>query len=1112
MKKSLLTLLLLLTSVLAHAFAAAYSRPDVFTAPERGTYSDGYVVNVQLNVNGTPINANGFANVELAAFVGGDCRDVISINQNTERFNRNNNFFMVRAMGSENENGKAVTFKAVVDGVAYKFTTQLAYAHGESYTVVPLVLYLDKITGIELPQEITIEQKIGSTYDLNKHITYLYQDKNGGLMTPKGQSSLDTDVTPIVGDWDFGNSASFFTVDSKNILTVKAETRGAYLGCTLLVGEPKEQNVLGSAYTNIVIKEPAIPVTGINLAKNSIDTWVGESVWDYVDEQFVTILPANASNKNFNIAPTSVTLRAGGINEKLQIEKRGTWTVDVYSLDNTDIKKTLTVNAKQHVMSIASSERQLTVNKGDDVFAKVKELITVSPADADNKTLNCRVERGNSPAGIVGSDGIAKAVGSCTVTVESDDNPNAVVSVLVVVLQPVTSITAPASIECWKGDNFYNIIGNDITINPSDATDTELTLSQIEGPQAGMNAKGTFEKAGTYKVRLTANSNAQATADITVIVKQHVEGVTVSQRSIEANVGDNVYEAIRKMVSVLPADAYNKNVSLRASSDIISNTGVALASGQCTVAVISDENPQYSTEVSVTIINPVKSITATPAEITVTVGTNVLDYISKNVSISIAPAETDQSAYVVAVSSLDANNFPNNVASKAGNYTWDVISTANRAISTAITVHVVENVAMSCPQNIDLTLNNTVDVNLSLTAGKELYDYTLVVVEFEKDIVKPSFITQNGLFFTLTGTKLGNTTYTVKYDGKEMCSGTINVGAEIALASGWNWISNYTKQSIALCNATDASYMSEYFQGDSKIFEMRSQTGLLFNDDTYGVFGQITDIEAATMYKVNAAGEKKFVVYSTPADAPTISDKGYTWIAYPVIGDHSFAYINDKGLLSSATEGDAIIGKTGFAEYDGRQWNASSDFMLETGKGYIYYQENAATKKLNFGSNYVEEKTTRREKAYRSDKDVWQFDTNAFADNMCIVAKIDGIDADDKYSVGAFVGEECRGMGTFVNDEVMFINVAGKSGDVVSFKLYNSETGMFSDIKESVKYAAKKGSLKAPLCITSTETTAIAGISADASEDVPAYNVSGQRVNASARGIVIKGGKKYFNK
>lgn len=1093
------------------ARAAVATARDVFTAPEAGKYADGFAVNVQLKISGDAVNANSFPEVELAVFVGGECRDVISINQNTARFNRGTGFFMTRAMGSEKDNGKDVTFKAVVNGVAYKFTNKLTYKYGESYTEVPYVLNLDRVLGVELTNPIVIEQKKGTTYDITKDISFVYTSQAFNY-TPMGQSSLDTDVTPLSYEWDFSNSASYFSIDEKGILTVKDETskNGAYLGCTVST----YRSMLGGASTNIIIKEPAIPVTGLNLAKTSVDAWVGQSVWDYVNDQFVTILPANASNKNYGIRPTSATLAAGGINEKMQIEKRGTWTVEVYSLDNMQISKTLTINAKQHVSSISTTERQLVVNKGENVFDKVKDIIVISPADADNKELICQEASGNNGP-IIDATGVAIATGETEVMVTSADTATASTFVRVVVVQPVTSITAPKSIECWKGDNFYNIIGKDIVVNPSDATDPELILSQIDGPQGGMNEKGTFDKAGTYKVRLTAKSNEKVTVDITVLVKQPVESIELGAQSIEVNVGENVYDAIAKVLTVLPADAYNKNVNYITRSQLISQSGIALAVGECVVTVLSEENPQLGREINVKIINPVTAIKATPAEITVTVGTNVYDYISKNVSIAITPSTTDQSAYEVNVDPRYGNYFPKGMATSAGDYTWVVTSTENRQISTNITVHVVDAVKMTGPRAVDVSLSRPTTVPLSVTEGKANFKPSLVSAEVaDTDVAEVSSVSSDGLSFTITAKKLGKTTYTVKYDGNVMCTGEVNVFAQLSLVSGWNWISNYTDQSIALYSE-NSGYYSGFFTGDSKVYEMRSQSELLFNDDKYGVFGQITDIEAGTMYKVNVAGERAFISQGNLAANPTVSWKGYTWIAYPVIGDHSFDYINDNKLLSSASDGDVIIGKDGFAEFVG-VWQASAGFKLETGKGYIYYQEEAAQKTLDFGPSYVTEPgtaTSRSRKARSAEENVWMYDASAFADNMCIVTKVKGIQADEKYTIGAFVGDECRGMGTFVNDDVMFINVAGKAGEVVSFRLYNSETGLFSDIAETVNYTFKKGSLRAPISLTSSEdATAISGISSDASADAPAYNVAGQRVNASAKGIVIKGGKKYFNK
>lgn len=42
--------------------------------------------------------------------------------------------------------------------------------------------------------------------------------------------------------------------------------------------------------------------------------------------------------------------------------------------------------------------------------------------------------------------------------------------------------------------------------------------------------------------------------------------------------------------------------------------------------------------------------------------------------------------------------------------------------------------------------------------------------------------------------------------------------------------------------------------------------------------------------------------------------------------------------------------------------------------------------------------------------------------------------------------------------------------------------------------------------------TGISNITADENADAPAYNIAGQRVNANAKGLVIKNGKKYVNK
>ena len=85
---------------------------------------------------------------------------------------------------------------------------------------------------------------------------------------------------------------------------------------------------------------------------------------------------------------------------------------------------------------------------------------------------------------------------------------------------------------------------------------------------------------------------------------------------------------------------------------------------------------------------------------------------------------------------------------------------------------------------------------------------------------------------------------------------------------------------------------------------------------------------------------------------------------------------------------------------------------------------------------------------------------------MAIVAEIPQLDFPADYTVGAFVGDECRGKGSAVQGGKMMISVAGKAGERVTFRLHNELTGEFVDLNESVKYAQRAGSLKKPVVLT----------------------------------------------
>ena len=516
--------------------------------------------------------------------------------------------------------------------------------------------------------------------------------------------------------------------------------------------------------------------------------------------------------------------------------------------------------------------------------------------------------------------------------------------------------------------------------------------------------------------------------------------------------------------------------------------------------------------VTVNVKQPVKSITAEPKEISVYVGDNVSSYIRQHVNIDVLPETADDRSYKVQPVDDYANFFPNSIASIAGIYTWEVVSNQDPEVKTNITVNVLTPVSFTVPESIELTLLTSGQGAITDITGND-FDASLITFEGQGDYADISLDEKNNII--VVGKKLGDGEFEVYYNGKSMGVTSFKVGAEIKLESGWNWMSNYTESSIALKQAGSTDYITEYFTGSNMIKEARSQTDLLYNDtEKYGAFGTIEEFKPNTMYKVNMAGSRSFYPESTELTSSEvrIATKGYTWINYPIVGNHSMEYFNNQAKLEGFN-GCVIMGKDGFAEYNNGKWVASGNFKMETGKGYIFYMPEAGMLTLNFGESYVDEGTPTYAKALSSSANVWKYDTSQFADNMAIVAKVNGIEASSRYSVGAFVGEECRGMGQFVTDDVMFINVAGIAGEKVNFRLYDSEAGCYSDILESMNYTIKRGSLSSPVTLTPESTvTGIMNVESSMQNSTKAFNVNGQQVNGNAKGLLIIGGKKVVKK
>ena len=141
--------------------------------------------------------------------------------------------------------------------------------------------------------------------------------------------------------------------------------------------------------------------------------------------------------------------------------------------------------------------------------------------------------------------------------------------------------------------------------------------------------------------------------------------------------------------------------------------------------------------------------------------------------------------------------------------------------------------------------------------------------------------------------------------------------------------------------------------------------------------------------------------------------------------------------------------------------------------------------------------------APRHDANVWQYDHTQFADNMTMVAAVDGITDSDRYTIGAFVGDECRGEGEFI-DGLAFITVHVNGSEKVTFRLYDSYTGEFFNVDQTITSKLRLGSLDAPVRLTSQSfTDGISTISVDNGISGETFDTNGRRLNSLQRGINI---------
>lgn len=367
----------------------------------------------------------------------------------------------------------------------------------------------------------------------------------------------------------------------------------------------------------------------------------------------------------------------------------------------------------------------------------------------------------------------------------------------------------------------------------------------------------------------------------------------------------------------------------------------------------------------------------------------------------------------------------------------------------------------------------------------------------------------------VTANRLGNYNVGISY-GQIVQEGSVEIGQRLLLGEGWSWISLFA-------NKVGQDIFYKYFY-DAQ--EIRSQYMLVYNDPEYGFFGDLKELTTAEAYKVCVKDGAHFDMflydggvynYNTGRDINLMP--GWTWMSNPYCFDHDLQVALGKATFANDSR---IVSKNdGFATFQDGQWVGTLT-RFNAGEGYLVYNAAAENAFVSFAAEGVIPKAEPRSVASArraAEQSVWSYDGSRFADNMSVICQPTTELEADRYTIGAFVGDECRGEGRMINGR-FFVTVHGEMGEKVSFRLYDALTDEYFVLDDAVDFASTVGTYQRPMALNTPTLTGIDSVTGDqgiavyldggrvvvagvAAESVEVYNASGMRVAAEGLGTGV---------
>lgn len=782
--------------------------------------------------------------------------------------------------------------------------------------------------------------------------------------------------------------------------------------------------------------------------QETVSVKVGEQI-NLLD--YITFEPANANipELNWNMYEESENVNIEG-NKLTAIKSTGKYgSVGVFpklwDMKNTGQYSDINIRVIQPATSIELRDEYkngITVNLGDTAALNtvLRSGYTTAPADC-NEELTWKSSDETAILPMIGSD-IGKfnpvKTGTYTMTLSGE---NASVDLKVTVIKPVEYINPVGrvkEIKMYIGDNLLNILPSGYKVMPEDATDRSVHYEVLPNYNQDQEFKyneiledngseGIFaRKPGRARIAIISNQNPQAACTYEVIVKDGPTNITFKQ------------EEMTFLMPIKDTDKWD------ISEDIRNNI------------IMTPSWPKYEEYESYDIAQSNLDISSLTDAVK-------LYYDFKKDSLSASVVKVGEGWIDISYSS------ERTIATEEGlqNDEYRISNHFNITILESLKGFNVDGyVEMVSTETRDFVLTpDPVGAEVDPSRVEVTITPDTYVPEEWKSIVEIVPTDETMLNYTIKPHSVGRATISVKLDGVEVATSYVGIGQRYMQKAGWKWTSLYSG---------GVSWNSPEYELGNVVEEIRSEDALLHNDPEYGYFGDLNRLEPGTCYKIKVKEEEPGLLNLRIYPGGYEDMRPYrqivpmwNWLGNPYQYDHDInsVFSTEDANANKFNVGDRIVSKdNGFAEYNGEKWTGTLT-TLHAGLGYMYF--NAASDTINMELKYEWNmpQGTPVMNAPQHKQSVWTYNSAPFADNMTIVADLGNDYSAERFTVGAFVGDECRGEGEMI-DGKCFITVHADKGETISFKLHDAVSGEMRTINEQMPFAKMAGSLRAPQRLT----------------------------------------------